>query len=122
MEKIYIKIYTPLCIIRIETKIGDEKVSEILFSDLENKERIVRDANDTKINMVRIDGKAVNRYDIKEVDDYTPEGSDIKMRIATRDPYERKLLARRSLQKYQRVGKEIETIQEGTNWLERYKK
>lgn len=110
-----IKIYKPLCAVYLAD-------GEILFSDLNNMLSIIEDSNNTKINLVMIDGLARSRFDIKKVEPYNPEGSDVKTFIATRSPDERRALARRNRQKLERVGREIETVDEAINYLDRRRK
>lgn len=118
MEKNFIKLYKPLCFIRVEKKIGNMIETEILLTPLENKKSIINDANNTHLNLIMIEGKAVSRFDIKEIDDYNPEESDIKMYIATRSPAERRALLNRDRVKFSKVGKGIETVREAEAWLE----
>lgn len=64
--KTAIAVYRPLCYIK-------RKNGDYLFSDLANMDRIKRDANDTKINILDIDGVGVQRFDIEEIAEYNPE-------------------------------------------------
>ena len=113
-EKNYIKLYKPLCYVKL-------KSGDIYFTDAVNKKQLINDANDSKLNLIMIEGKAVARFDIVEIDDYNTEESDVKMFIATRPAPERRALIKRDEQKYSRVGKGIQTVQEASVWLERWR-
>lgn len=106
-----IKIYKPLCYVKL-------KNGEVLFASLEHKQNIINDANDTKVNLVMVEGKAVSRFDIVEIDEYIAK-DDLHIFIASRNSEERRALVRREEQKRARLGRGFDDVHEAIRWLER---
>ena len=107
-----IKIYKPLCIVKMKDWWS-------LFAPLESMESIYKDLN-SNISFVKIDWKVINKFSIDNIEEYAPY-NDVEMYIASLSRLDRQVIEQRKKIKYEKIWKSIETIEEVQNILSKYR-
>lgn len=94
------------------------KDGSVMFSPLENMEKIYADLNNTALAFVKIEGRITNRFSVDYIDEYVPM-DDIDLYIATLNRQEREAVQAREKTKKEAVWRWFESKQEAVNWLEK---